>query len=110
MDGPAICSFGPYVCCFVLTEVLDRSKDLYRFLEVVKVELCRYLCKIVNLPDCSIVSIGFSMGSITIAYIRSSFFNCIDKKDKIRIPRRMSSIVLLRYSNRRPINRLEDFS
>ena len=55
------------------------------------------------------VSTGFSIDSMTFGYVRSSFFNCIENKGKFNIPRRISTMVLLRCRNRRPIKGLVTF-
>ena len=49
------------------------------------------------------VSTGFSMGSMTFGYVRSSVFTCIEKKGKFKIPWRLAGIVLLQCRKRRPI-------
>ena len=63
----------------------------------------------VRFPGCSIVTTGFSMGSMTFGYVRSSFFNCIKKNGKFRIPWHISSLVLMRCRNKRPIKGLVRF-
>ena len=63
----------------------------------------------VRFPGCSLVSTGFSMGSMTFGYDRSSFFNCIEKKEKSKIHWRISSMELLRCRNKRPTKGLVRF-
>ena len=101
MVDPGYCLFVPYVCYFVLSKTVGKQKSVHHFLKVTKIELClllRYKCKSVVWPKLcfflswSVVSIGFSMGSITLEYVRSSFFQCIEKEVKLRITWRMLSM------------------
>ena len=73
------------------------------------VSVCEFTQILVRLLGCSMVSTGFSMDSMTFVYLRSSFFNCIEKKGKFRIWWRLSSIVLLRRKNTRSIKGLARF-
>ena len=47
---------------------------------------CNIAQTVVLLADWSLASTEFAKGSIKFEFVRSSFFNCIEKKGKIRIP------------------------
>ena len=44
------------------------------------VEICDFTQILVLFPGCSVISTGFSKGSMTFRYVRSSLLNCIEKK------------------------------
>ena len=72
---------------------IRRSSSLSRSRKVLIILLLRYLCNIVNwlklwfvYPGCRIFCSGFSMGSTTFGFVRSSFFNCSENRERCIIP------------------------
>ena len=64
---------------FVILWNLRRLKYSCRFV------ICDFTQPVVRFPGFSMVFTGFSIGSMTFGYDRSSFYNCIEKKGKFKI-------------------------
>ena len=71
--------------------------------------MCEFAQIVVRFSGCSIISTGFSIGSNKLGSVWSPFFNLHKKNGKFKIPRRISSIVLVFCRNRRPIKGLVRF-
>ena len=57
-----------------------------------------------------VISSRAQIGSMTLVYLWSAVFNCMEKNGKFKIPCRMSNMVLFRCRNERPMSGLVSFS